>query len=286
MNCYKLIVTTFCLTVMFSCKKDTLIEQVDVPATPINVVKQEGGKATDVKANEGSFKMYQLPYAYNELEPNFDATTTEIHYSRHHLGYVNNLNKDVVGTKYEVLTLNDVFKNLNLSDALVRSNAGGFYNHNIFWETLTPNKGELPQPELMESINRDFVSFEDFKIQFTAKASLLLGSGWVWLISDKTGKLSIVTTANNDNPLMKNLGVSGVPLLTIDMWEHAYYLKFQNRKREYINTFFSMINWEIVSKKYDAIPNKVSKVATTAAPIPVSVPSQTEVKAIVKDTAK
>jgi superoxide dismutase, Fe-Mn family len=284
MKSYKLLVALFCLITLFSCKKDTLIEQVDVPATPIDVIKQEPGKAIDVKANEGSFKMYKLPYNYNALEPNFDLATTEIHYSKHHLGYVNGLNKAVVGTKYELLSLNDILKSLNLSDASVRNNAGGFYNHNLFWEILTPNKGELPQGELMVAITRDFVSFDNFKTDFVSKSSLLFGSGWVWLISDKSGKLSIVTTQNNDNPLMKNVGVYGIPLLTIDMWEHAYYLKFQNRRRDYINTFFSLINWQIVSNKYQAIPNKGVKIATPIIPKQTNDVQKTVVKD--NDTAK
>ena len=240
------------------------MEQVDVPATPIEVVKVKSGSssATDVKATEGAFKMYELPYTYKALEPNFDATTIEIHYSKHHLGYVNNLNKAVIGTKYELLTINDIFKNLNLSDTEIRNNAGGFYNHNFFWGNMSANAGGEPEGDLMEAIVRDFGSFDGFRTQFTEASLKLFGSGWTWLVSDKSGKLRIVTTPNNDNPLMKNLGFSGIPLLNLDMWEHAYYLKFQNRKRDYVNTFFSVINWPEVLKKYDAFP-KVAIATTT-----------------------
>jgi superoxide dismutase len=264
MKAHQLFVITLALTTVVSCKKNTLVEQVDVPATPIEVVKVKGGssKATDVKAIEGAFKMYELPYAYKALEPNFDATTIEIHYSKHHLGYVNNLNKAVIGTKYEFLKLNDIFKNLNLADTEIRNNAGGFYNHNFFWENMSANGGGEPDGNLIESITRDFGSFDAFRSQFTEASLKLFGSGWTWLVSDKTGKLRIVTTPNNDNPLMKNLGFSGIPILNLDMWEHAYYLKFQNRKRDYVNTFFSVINWSEVLKKYDAFP-KVAISTTT-----------------------
>jgi Fe-Mn family superoxide dismutase len=274
----QLFVITLALTTVVSCKKNTLIEQVDVPATPIEVVKIKSGssKAMDVKATEGAFEMFKLPYIYKALEPNFDATTIEIHYSKHHLGYVNNLNKSVIGTKYELLTLNDIFKNLNLSDTEIRNNAGGFYNHNFFWGNMAANAGGEPEGDLMEAIIRDFGSFDAFRSQFTETSLKVFGSGWTWLVSDKSGKLRIVTTPNNDNPLMKNQGFSGIPLLNLDMWEHAYYLKFQNKKREYVNTFFSVINWSEVLKKYDAFSKVAALVApttTTETTIPAETPT-------------
>lgn len=253
------------IAVFFSCKKSTLIEQIDVPANPIAIEKVEGGKSTaaDVKANEGLFKMYQLPFNYNDLEPYFDAATIELSYSKYHLNCVNNLNTAIKGTKYEFLTLLDIFKNLNLSDAVIRNNAGGFYNYNLFWENLKINNSKLPEGDLLNAITRDFGSFEAFQNQFIAQASQSFGSGWCWLLAEKNGKLKIVFTANNDNPLMRGIGVSGIPLLNLDLWEHGYYLKFQNRKREYIQTFFNVINWEKVSEKYNGIPNKSSQIATT-----------------------
>jgi Fe-Mn family superoxide dismutase len=277
MKSHQLFVITLALTTVVSCKKDTLVEQVDVPATPIEVVKVKAGtsNATDVKATEGAFEMFQLPYNYKALEPNFDATTIEIHYSKHHLGFVNNLNKAVIGTKYETLTLNDIFKNLNLSDTEIRNNAGGFYNHNFFWGNMAANAGGEPDGDLMEAIIRDFGSFDAFRSQFTETSLKVFGSGWTWLVSDKTGKLRIVTTPNNDNPLMKNLGFSGIPLLNLDMWEHAYYLKFQNKKREYVNTFFSVVNWAEVLKKYDAFPKVAASVAPTNAPTETTIPAET-----------
>jgi superoxide dismutase, Fe-Mn family len=266
MNYNKLFIIGFALTIVVSCKKNTLVEVVDVPANPIQVTKVKGGSGSpsEVKANDGNFKIMTLPYEYKALEPHFDATTMEIHYSKHHLGYVNNLNKGIIGKKYEFMKLNDIFKSLNLSDASVRNDAGGVYNHDLFWEILGANKGGEPKGELMEAIVRDFGSFDEFRNTFVGKSAQYFGSGWIWLVSDKVGKLKIITTANNDNPLMKGLGNSGIPLLTLDLWEHAYYLKFQNRKREYANTFFSVVNWEVVLKKYESIPNKKAKEDTTA----------------------
>ena len=280
MKLNQLLAILFVGTVVISCKKNTLVEVVDVPATPIETVKVEVGtsKPSDVKAIEGAFEMYILPYDYKGLEPHFDATTVEIHYSKHHLGYVNNLNKAVIGTKYEVLTINDIFKNLNLSDTEIRNNAGGYYNHNFFWGNMAVNAGGEPEGDLLEALIRDFGSFDAFRSQFTEASLKIVGSGWTWLVSDKSGKLRIVTTPNNDNPLMKNLGFSGIPLLNLDMWEHAYYLKFQNRKREYANTFFSVINWTEVLKKYNAFPK------VTASSVITTMPSET-ISAEVKPTS-
>ncbi len=263
----QLLVVVITLTTVVSCKKDTLVEVVEVPDTPIVAIKQKGGKPADVKAIEGAFTMEELPYSYNALEPNFDGATTEIHYSKHLLGYVNNLNRSIVGTKYETLELEPIIKNLNASDAIVRDNVGGVYNHNFFFKGIGPNGGKEPQGALMESIVKDFGSFDEFRRQFTETSLRLLGSGWTWLVADKTGKLRVVTTTNNDNPLMKNLGITSVPILNLDMWEHAYYLKFQNKKRDYVNTFFSVINWEEVQKRYDAFPKSSRSSATETATI-------------------
>jgi len=270
---------------LVSCKKDTLVEVVDVPDTPIVKIEQKGGKPSDIKAIEGAFSLYVLPFDYNALEPDFDAATMELHYSKHYLGYVNSLNKSIVGTKYEILELDPILRNLNLSDAAIRDNAGGVYNHNFFFEALAPKSGGEPSGSLLESINKDFGSFDEFSRQFVETSNRLTGSGWTWLVSDKTGKLKIVTSANNDNPLMKNLGISGIPILNLDMWEHAYYLKFQNRKREYANTFFSVINWEVAEKRYEAF-SKSARVTVSAQPAQ-SVEVTTEpVKQIIQEKPK
>lgn len=252
MNKKQLLFFPILASVVVSCKKDTLVEVVDVPATPIVAIEQKGGKPSDLKAIEGAFQLYELPFDYKALEPHFDSATMELHYSKHLLPYVNALNKGIVGTKYEVLELEPILKNLNFSDADIRSNAGAVYNHNFFFESIAPKAGGEPEGELLEAINRDFGSYEEFVRKFSDVSAKLNGSGWVWLLSDKFGRLKIITTPNNDAPQMKGLGITGIPLLNLDLWEHAYYLKFQNRKREYANTFFSVVNWDKVEERYGA----------------------------------
>lgn len=264
MNSKNILALTLLSAGLYSCKKDTLVEVVDVPASPIVAVEQKGGKPSDLKAIEGSFSLFELPYDYKGLEPHLDATTLELHYSKHYLGYVNALNKSVIKTKYEILELPQIFKNLNLSDADIRNNAGAVYNHNFYWETMAPKAGGEPSGELMEAIQKDFGNFDEFRRQFVETSVRLVGSGWTWLVSDKYGRLRIVTSNNNDNPLMKNLGITGIPLLNLDMWEHSYYLKFQTRKREYANTYFSLINWEVVQKRYESFAKVGTTTSTTS----------------------
>ena len=271
-----LLLSTLTAVTFVSCKKDTLTEVVDVPATPIVAVEQKGGKPSDLKATEGAFELYALPFDYKGLEPHLDATTMELHYAKHLLPYVNALNKAVVGTKYEPLPLESIFKNLNFSDTEVRNYAGAVYNHNFYLEALAPKAGGQPSGELIEAIERDFGTFDDFVKQFADVSVKMNGSGWTWLLSDKYGRLRIIVTPNNDAPQMKGLGITGVPLLCLDMWEHAYYLKFQNRKREYANTFFSMVSWPKVEERYNAFAKVqvpvATPVSTTAAETEVLTP--------------
>ena len=282
MNKRQLLIFPILASVAVSCKKDTLVEVVDVPATPIVAVEQKGGKPSDLKANEGAFQLYELPFEYRALEPHFDGATMEFHYSKHLLPYVNALNKVVVGTKYEVLELEPILKNLNFTDTEVRNNAGAVYNHNFFFEAIAPKAGGEPEGELMDAINKDFGSFGEFVRQFSETSVKLNGSGWTWLMSDKYGRLRIITTPNNDAPQMKGLGITGIPLLNLDVWEHAYYLKFQNKKREYANTFFSVVNWEKVEQRYAAF----SKSTAPAYQVPVtsetSTPANTETAPVEK----
>lgn len=176
----------------------------------------------------------------------------ELHYSKHLLPYVNALNKAVIGTKYEVLDLEGILKNIAFKDTDIRNYAGAVYNHNFYLESIAPKAGGQPSGELLEAIERDFGSFDEFIKQFSEHATKINGSGWTWLLSDKYGRLRIITTPNNDSPQMKGLGITGIPLLCLDVWEHAYYLKFQNKKKDYANTFFSVVNWTKIEDRYNA----------------------------------
>ena len=193
------------------------------------------------------FELPKLNYSYDELEPNIDAKTMEIHHSKHHNGYTNNLNNAIEGTDLAGKTIEEICKSENLP-AAVRNNGGGYYNHCLFWEILSPNGGGNPNGAIGEAITNEYGSFENFKNEFSKAAATRFGSGWAWLcVSD--GKLSICSTANQDNPLMQE-GCGEVPILAIDVWEHAYYLNYQNRRPDYINAFFNVINWDKVNELY------------------------------------
>ncbi|WP_136668160.1 superoxide dismutase [Flavobacterium sp. H122] len=267
MNKKQLLYSSIILSALVSCKKDTLVEVVDVPATPIVAIEQKGGKPSDLKAVEGAFELYVLPFDYKALEPNIDAATMELHYSKHLLPNVNALNKAVVGTKYEVMDLETILRNLNFSDTDIRNYAGAVYNHNFYFESIAPKTGGQPEGDLLEAIERDFGSYDEFIRQFADVSVKLNGSGWIWLLSDKYGRLRIITAPNNDSPQMKGLGITGIPLLCLDMWEHAYYLKFQSKKREYANTFFSVVNWDKIEGRYGAFSKLSAPVAAPASAV-------------------
>lgn len=196
-----------------------------------------------------AFELPKLNYAFDALEPNIDAKTMEIHYGKHHNGYTNNLNNIISGTENEGKSIEEILKSLDLNNSGLRNNGGGYYNHNLFWEIMGPNSGGNPAGEIGESINSNFGSYENFKDEFSKAAATRFGSGWAWLCAHDDDKLEICSTANQDNPLMPN-GCGGVPILCLDVWEHAYYLNYQNRRPDYINAFFNVINWEEVNKKY------------------------------------
>jgi len=196
-----------------------------------------------------AFELPKLNYAFDALEPNIDAKTMEIHYGKHHNGYTNNLNNIISGTEDEGKSIEEILKSLDLNNSGLRNNGGGYYNHNLFWEIMGPNSGGEPKGEIGESINSNFGSFENFKDEFSKAAATRFGSGWAWLCAHTDGKLEICSTANQDNPIMPN-GCGGVPVLCLDVWEHAYYLNYQNRRPDYINAFFNVINWEEVNKKF------------------------------------
>ncbi len=202
--------------------------------------------------NDGQipFIQPQLAYAYNALEPYIDAKTMEIHYTKHHAGYTANLNNAAKGTKYGKMPIEEVLKNMDMSNAALRNNAGGYYNHNLFWEIMGPGKGGKPTGELAKAIDRSFGSFDNFKTAFSKAGATQFGSGWAWLNVEKDKKLSICATPNQDNPLMPGANCKGIPVLGIDVWEHAYYLKYQNKRADYIEAFFNVINWDKVSEKF------------------------------------
>lgn len=196
-----------------------------------------------------SFELPNLPYAYDALEPHIDARTMEIHHSKHHAAYTTNLNNAIAGTDLENLAIEDVMVK-GFDNAAVRNNGGGFYNHNLFWELLSPNGGKVT-PTMETAINEAFGSFDAFKELFVKAATTRFGSGWAWLCV-KDGKLEVCSTPNQDNPLMPGVGCSGFPILGLDVWEHAYYLNYQNRRPDYIQAFFNVINWEVVEARYNS----------------------------------
>jgi Fe-Mn family superoxide dismutase len=198
-----------------------------------------------------AFELPQLPYAYDALEPHIDARTMEIHHTKHHNAYTTNLNAAIAGTDLEGKTIENILINLDKSNAAVRNNGGGFYNHNLFWTVMAPNGGGLPTGDLLAAIEASFGTFEEFKAKFAKAGATQFGSGWAWLTVQKGGKLEVVGTPNQDNPLMPEVaGNGGTPILGMDVWEHAYYLNYQNRRPDYIEAFFSVINWTKVARRF------------------------------------
>ncbi len=199
-----------------------------------------------------AFKLPELGYAYDALEPHIDAKTMEIHHTKHHQGYTNNLNNAIKGTDLEKKSIDEILKNLDMNNTAVRNNGGGYYNHNLFWTVMNPNdKGRL-SGALKDNIEKTFGSVEEFKDLFAKAAATRFGSGWAWLVVND-GKLEVCSTPNQDNPLMPDAGCKGTPILGLDVWEHAYYLKFQNRRPDYIQEFIKVINWNEVERRYNEL---------------------------------
>ena len=197
-----------------------------------------------------AFELPQLPYAYDALEPHIDKQTMEIHHTKHHQAYTTNLNSAIQGTELENKSIEEILRNVSSAPVAVRNNGGGFYNHNLFWEILSPNGGGPATGAVAEAINAAFGSFDKFKEEFTKAATTRFGSGWAWLCKTEGGALQICSTPNQDNPLMDVSECKGFPILGLDVWEHAYYLKYQNRRPEYVDLFFRIINWEKVNELY------------------------------------
>ena len=201
-----------------------------------------------------SFQLPDLPYNFDALEPHIDSKTMQIHHGKHHAGYTNKLNTAVAGTGLEGKTIEEILKNLDMNNTAVRNNGGGYFNHSLLWEIMGPNCGGKPEGQLAAAIDRDLGSFDEFKSNFSSAAGTRFGSGWAWLCVDLNGGLEVCSTANQDNPLMP--GECGkTPILGLDVWEHAYYLNYQNRRPDYVAAFFSVINWVKVSENYNSAIN-------------------------------
>lgn len=197
-----------------------------------------------------AFELPKLPYAYDALEPHIDARTMEVHYSKHHQAYTTKLNDAIQGTDAADKSIEEILHNIDNYSTAVRNNGGGYYNHNLFWEIMSPDGGGEPSGEIAEAINRDFGSFNEFKTQFSNAAATRFGSGWAWLCKGADGKLVVCSSPNQDNPLMPGVGCEGTPILGLDVWEHAYYLNYQNRRPEYIEAFWQVVNWNKVNELY------------------------------------
>ena len=199
-----------------------------------------------------SFQLPDLNYGFDSLEPHIDAKTMQIHHGKHHAGYTSKLNAAVEGTDLEGKSIEDLLSNIDLSNSAVRNNGGGYYNHCLFWEIMSPNGGGSPSGNLLDAIEKAFGSFDEFKAEFSKAAATRFGSGWAWLCAHSDGSLEICSTANQDNPIMNGIGCGGSPILGLDVWEHAYYLNYQNRRPDYISGFFNVIDWAKVEEKYNS----------------------------------
>jgi Fe-Mn family superoxide dismutase len=204
----------------------------------------------NLNKNIMAFELPQLPCAYDALEPHIDARTMEIHHSKHHNAYTTNLNAAIAGTDLEGKTIENILMDLDMKNMAVRNNGGGFYNHNLYWRVMSPNGGGKPSGDLADAIDAAFGSFDEFKAQFSKAGATRFGSGWAWLCINEGGKVEVCSTPNQDNPLMPDTGCGGFPILGMDVWEHAYYLNYQNRRPDYIEAFFNVINWEEVARLY------------------------------------
>jgi Fe-Mn family superoxide dismutase len=238
-----------------ACKRKKYTEVVEVPL-PTAEEKMTIGSPEDVKAESGAFELAKLNYKYDALAPSIDAMTMEMHYSKHYLSYTNNLNKALAGTDLENIPVEDIFKKLDMNNSDLRNNLGGYYNHTLYFDILGSKTNEKPADTLASAIDKDFGSFDTFKTQFEDNANKQFGSGWTWLIVDKTGKLQITNTPNQDNPLMPHAEIAGTPILALDLWEHAYYLNYQYKRKKYIEAFFTIVNWKKVQEKYEEAINK------------------------------
>ncbi|MBA5793171.1 superoxide dismutase [Flavobacterium sp. xlx-214] len=236
-----------------SCKDKNEQIEVQIPNASFTDSIPAKGDPKSVVANQGAFQMKGLSYGYNDLEPYMDGLTIETHYGKHHVGYCNKLNDAIKGTPMETMSIEEILRGLDVKNFPLRNNAGGYYNHNIFWEILGPKAGGRPKGIIAELIDANFGSFDAFKTQFSDVGKNLFGSGWVWLVYMNDGTLKISTTINQDNPLMPNAEVKGYPLLNLDVWEHAYYLKYKNERAKYVENYWQIVDWSKVDYRLSLI---------------------------------
>lgn len=249
-NIRLLVLSLMLATVLFSCNKKKYTEVVEVPL-PTAQEKVTMGMPDDVKADEGSFQLEKLPYNYDALVPNIAALTMEMHYSKHYLTYTNNLNKAIAGTPLENLTIEEVLAKMDPSVPEIKNNSGGYYNHSLYFKCMGAKSEGQPKDTLAAAITKNFGSFDEFTTAFKDEAAKQFGSSWVWLIVNRSGNLQITSTQNQDNPLMRNAAVPGKPILALDLWEHAYYLDYQYKRKNYVDAFFNVINWNKVAENYE-----------------------------------
>jgi|TARA_B110000003_G_scaffold231535_1_gene234105 Fe-Mn family superoxide dismutase len=198
-----------------------------------------------------AFSLPNLPYPNDALEPSIDSKTMQIHHGKHHNGYTSKLNASIEGSELENKSIEEILKNMDMNNAALRNNGGGYYNHCLFWESMSPNGGGSPEGKLLDAINSAYGSYDSFKDSFSTEASTRFGSGWAWLCVHPGGKVEVCSSPNQDNPLMPGVGCGGYPILGLDVWEHAYYLNYQNKRPDYIDAFFNIINWDNVSKLFE-----------------------------------
>ncbi len=218
-------------------------------ASAMTAIPTIGGKNA-----AGKFELPPLPYQFDALEPNIDKMTMEIHHDKHHAGYVSKLNDAISGKSYATMTLEQIIESVKADDTAVRNNGGGHYNHSMFWKWMAPKSGGVPKGRIGDFINSKFTSFDKLKEQFNTAAGTRFGSGWAWLVLGSNGDLMVTSTPNQDNPMMKNIVSSkeyGFPILGLDVWEHAYYLKYQNKRGDYVSNFWNIVNWDEVNRQYD-----------------------------------
>lgn len=199
-----------------------------------------------------AFELPDLPYAFDALEPHIDEKTMKIHHGKHHDGYTSKLNAAIDGTDLVGKSIEEILSGLDMNNGAVRNNGGGFYNHSLFWSVMSPDGGGAPTGDVAAAINDAFGSYDDFKSEFATAAGTRFGSGWAWLCVHAGGKVEVCSSPNQDNPLMPGVGCGGTPILGIDVWEHAYYLNYQNRRPDYVQAFFNVINWDEVNKRYNS----------------------------------